>query len=84
MGFFFLGKNSYERGELGEPVAPAWFPRKVEIFPVNSLYFARQVLMLEKAALKQNMPLAIAGASPSVARALKWSGLRHLIEKETR
>jgi hypothetical protein len=31
--------------------------------------FAGQVLMLEKAALKQNMPLAIAGTSPSITRA---------------
>lgn len=46
--------------------------------------FAGQVLMLEKAALKQNLPLAIAGASSSVARALKWSGLKHLMEKEAR
>ena len=46
--------------------------------------FAGQILMLEKAALEQNLPLAIAGATPSVARALKWSGLKHLIEKETR
>ena len=46
--------------------------------------FAGQILMLEKAALKQNRPLVIAGASPSVARALKWSGLKHLMEKETR
>lgn len=40
--------------------------------------FAGQVLMLEKAALKQNLPLAIAGATPPVARALKWCGLKHL------
>jgi len=46
--------------------------------------FAGQILMLEKAALKQNLPLVIVAASPSVARALKWSGLKHLIEKETR
>ena len=41
--------------------------------------FAGQVLMLEKSALKQNLPLAIVGASPSVARALRWSGLKHLL-----
>jgi N-acetylglucosaminyldiphosphoundecaprenol N-acetyl-beta-D-mannosaminyltransferase len=45
--------------------------------------FAGQVLMLEKAALKQNLPLSIVGASPSVSRALKWCGLNHLIGKET-
>ena len=41
--------------------------------------FAGQVLMMEKAALKQNLPLAIAGASPSVVRALGWCGLKHLL-----
>ena len=41
--------------------------------------FAGQILMLEKAALKQNLPLAIVAASPSVARALKWCGLKHLL-----
>jgi N-acetylglucosaminyldiphosphoundecaprenol N-acetyl-beta-D-mannosaminyltransferase len=41
--------------------------------------FAGQVLMLEKAALKQNLPLAIEGATSSVARALKWCGLKHLL-----
>lgn len=44
--------------------------------------FAGQVLMLEKATLKQNLPLSIVGASPSVARALKWCGLKHLLGKE--
>jgi N-acetylglucosaminyldiphosphoundecaprenol N-acetyl-beta-D-mannosaminyltransferase len=44
--------------------------------------FAGQVLMLEKAALKQNLPLAIVAASPSVARALKWCGLKHLLGKK--
>lgn len=43
--------------------------------------FAGQILMLEKAALKQNLPLAIVDASPSVARALKWCGLKHLLGK---
>lgn len=43
---------------------------------------AGQVLMLEKAALRQNMPLAFTGASPSVGRALKWCGLRHLFGKK--
>ena len=28
------------------------------------------------------LPLAIAGASPSVARAFKWCGLKHLLEKK--
>lgn len=46
--------------------------------------FAGQVLMLEKAALKQNMPLFIVAASSSVERALSWSGLKHLMEKESR
>lgn len=46
--------------------------------------FAGQILMLERAALNQNLPLVIVGASPSVARALKWSGLQHLIGKEAR
>ena len=44
--------------------------------------FAGQVLMLEKAAFKQNLPLAIVAASPSVARALKWCGLKHLLGKK--
>lgn len=44
--------------------------------------FAGQVLMLEKAALRQNLPLAFVAASPSVARALKWCGLKHLFEKK--
>ncbi len=44
--------------------------------------FAGQVLMLEKAALRQNLPLGIAGATPSVARALKWCGLKHLLGTE--
>jgi N-acetylglucosaminyldiphosphoundecaprenol N-acetyl-beta-D-mannosaminyltransferase len=41
--------------------------------------FAGQVLMLEKAALKQKLPLAIAGATSSVSRAFKWCGLKHLL-----
>jgi N-acetylglucosaminyldiphosphoundecaprenol N-acetyl-beta-D-mannosaminyltransferase len=41
--------------------------------------FAGQILMLEKAALKQNLPLVIVGATPSVARAFKWCGLKHLL-----
>lgn len=45
--------------------------------------FAGQVLMLEKAVLRQNLQLAIAGASPSVARALKWCGLKHLLAKKS-
>lgn len=40
--------------------------------------FAGQLLMLEKAALRQKLLLTVAGATPSVARALRWSGLRHL------
>lgn len=44
--------------------------------------FAGQILMLEKAALKQNLPLVIVGASPSVTRALKWCGLKHLLGKK--
>ena len=44
--------------------------------------FAGQVLMLEKAALKQNLPLAVTGASPSVTRALEWCGLKHLLTKK--
>lgn len=44
--------------------------------------FAGQVLVLEKAALRQNLPLAIAGAAPAVARALRWCGLKHLLETE--
>ncbi len=41
--------------------------------------FAGQILMLEKSAMRQGMPLAITGASPSVMRALCWCGLGHLI-----
>ena len=41
--------------------------------------FTGLVLMLEKAALRQNLPLAIAGATPSVARAFKWCRLKHLM-----
>lgn len=43
--------------------------------------FAGQILMLEKAAFKQYLSLTIAGATPSVARALKWCGLKHLFGK---
>jgi N-acetylglucosaminyldiphosphoundecaprenol N-acetyl-beta-D-mannosaminyltransferase len=41
--------------------------------------FAGQILMLEKAALKQNLPVIIAGATSSMARAFKWCGLKHLL-----
>lgn len=44
--------------------------------------FAGQVLMLEKAALKQNLPLTIVGATHSIARAFKWSGLKHLMGRK--
>ncbi len=40
--------------------------------------FAGQVLMLEKSLHKQNRSLAIAGAAPTVSRALVWCGLGHL------
>jgi N-acetylglucosaminyldiphosphoundecaprenol N-acetyl-beta-D-mannosaminyltransferase len=43
--------------------------------------FAGQILMLEKAALNQNLPLSIVGASPPIARALIWCGLKHLLDK---
>jgi N-acetylglucosaminyldiphosphoundecaprenol N-acetyl-beta-D-mannosaminyltransferase len=43
--------------------------------------FAGQVLMLEKAVLQQNLSLSIVGATPSLARALKWCGLGHLMGK---
>ncbi len=46
--------------------------------------FAGQVLMLEKAALEQNLSLSIVGASPSVARALGWCGLKHLVGNKAR
>jgi hypothetical protein len=46
--------------------------------------FAGQVLMLEKAALRQNLSLTIVGARPSIGRALKWCGLKHLIGKNGR
>jgi N-acetylglucosaminyldiphosphoundecaprenol N-acetyl-beta-D-mannosaminyltransferase len=44
--------------------------------------FAGLVLMLEKAALRQNLPLTIVGVTPSVARAFKWCGLKHLLGKK--
>jgi anti-anti-sigma regulatory factor len=44
--------------------------------------FAGQVLMLEKAALKQDLPLVIVGAAPTVARVIKWCGLKHLLGKK--
>lgn len=43
---------------------------------------AGQVLMLEKASLRQNMPLTIVDAAPTFARALKWCGLKHLLGEE--
>jgi N-acetylglucosaminyldiphosphoundecaprenol N-acetyl-beta-D-mannosaminyltransferase len=39
--------------------------------------FAGQVLMLEKALGRQDLNLRIAGATPSVSRALAWCGLGH-------
>lgn len=44
--------------------------------------FAGQVLMLEKAALRQNLSLSIVGARPAIVRALGWCGLKHLIGKD--
>jgi N-acetylglucosaminyldiphosphoundecaprenol N-acetyl-beta-D-mannosaminyltransferase len=41
--------------------------------------FAGQLLMLEKAALRNNRLLQVSGAKPSVARALNWCGLGHLM-----
>jgi anti-anti-sigma regulatory factor len=40
--------------------------------------FAGQVLMLEKALRRQGLNLGVAGATPSVSRALAWCGLGYL------
>jgi hypothetical protein len=40
--------------------------------------FAGEVLILEKAAILQDLTLTIVGASPTIERALRWCGLGHL------